>query len=325
MIIKYGMFKKLTLLLIFIAGMFSFSSAAEEDVVKKAIDKLATQIKNSFKTPVDKEHKKRIAIISFENTSEQSKKQNIGRGVSELLTNNFVGSGLFTVIEREQLEKVLKEQALGLSGIIDPASAKEVGKILGVEAMLCGTISEFGDFYSITARIIDVETAQILTSAVTDIKRDLLTKEITKYMIVIEKKSPMTAALYSAIVPGMGQFYNGQKTKGVIIGGLELVAIGGTVFFWLEGNKAYSEYEDSTRVSDLDRLYKNSQESYDKMEKCEIGVGAIWLISVVDAYWSCSKAPEKTIKAEKKESSIQIKFEQYACGYRPMLVYSRGF
>jgi curli biogenesis system outer membrane secretion channel CsgG len=49
------------------------------------------------------------------------------------------------VIERQQLEKVMQEQAMGQTGAITAQSAAQVGKLLGVELMVMGSVNEFGE------------------------------------------------------------------------------------------------------------------------------------------------------------------------------------
>ena len=61
-----------------------------------------------------------------------------------MLTTALVKSGKFRVIEREQLAHVLAEQHLGSSGVVTPQTAAQVGKVLGVSAIVYGAVTEFG-------------------------------------------------------------------------------------------------------------------------------------------------------------------------------------
>ncbi len=88
--------------------------------------------------------KKRIAVVEFENKSDYGR-YNVGQGMSDMLTTALVKSGRFQVIERQALEKVMKEQKLGLTGAVTPQSAAQIGKILGVEVICVGSVSEFGE------------------------------------------------------------------------------------------------------------------------------------------------------------------------------------
>ena len=86
--------------------------------------------------------KKRIAVINFADRSGYG--HNIGTGLADMLITQLVKSGKFIVIERQELEKVLQEQSLGMSGMVTPQSAARVGKLLGVELIVTGSVTEFG-------------------------------------------------------------------------------------------------------------------------------------------------------------------------------------
>ncbi|MGD8396614.1 MAG: CsgG/HfaB family protein, partial [Candidatus Eiseniibacteriota bacterium] len=92
--------------------------------------------------------KKMIAVADFEDKADQSTWHwtgpNPGDGMSDMLTTALVQTGKFRVIEREQLEHVLAEQQLGQAGITTPQTAAKLGQVLGVSAVVYGSISEFG-------------------------------------------------------------------------------------------------------------------------------------------------------------------------------------
>jgi curli biogenesis system outer membrane secretion channel CsgG len=112
----------------------------------------------------------RIAVIPF-----SSKNTDMGSAVAESLSANLLNSR-FTVIERTQLDKILAEQGLSLSGVLlDQQSI--IGKIKGIDAIIVGsaTISNgfagwlnggYRDYISnCSARLIDVATGEILFAA----------------------------------------------------------------------------------------------------------------------------------------------------------------
>jgi curli biogenesis system outer membrane secretion channel CsgG len=69
----------------------------------------------------------------------------IGKGITNLLVTGLVKSGNFSVIERSALDKVMNEQNFSNSNRADPNSAAKIGKLLGVDAIIVGTITEFGN------------------------------------------------------------------------------------------------------------------------------------------------------------------------------------
>mgnify|MGYP001160586861 CR=1 FL=1 len=88
--------------------------------------------------------KKRLAVVDFEDKTGHGA-WHIGSGMADMLTTALVKSGKFMVIERQQLEQVMKEQSLGLTGAVTPQSAAQIGKLLGVELIVLGSVNEFGE------------------------------------------------------------------------------------------------------------------------------------------------------------------------------------
>jgi curli biogenesis system outer membrane secretion channel CsgG len=85
--------------------------------------------------------KKRIAVSAFHDGSGY---HGGGTGVSDMLATALVKSGKFVVVERKEIEKVLQEQKMGLSGVITEETAPQVGRMLGVDMLVVGSVSELG-------------------------------------------------------------------------------------------------------------------------------------------------------------------------------------
>jgi TolB-like protein len=103
---------------------------------------------------------------------------NLGGELAEVnlldkLTTVFVNLNRFKVIERAQLEKILEEQKLGLSGVIDVSTAAQIGKGIGVDAVVCGSVVRAGTSATIDARLVDTESAAIVTA------KDAFTKNLS--------------------------------------------------------------------------------------------------------------------------------------------------
>lgn len=92
--------------------------------------------------------KKMIAVVDFEDKTDHSRWHwtgpDPGQGMSDMLVTALVQSGKFRVMEREQLQQVIKEQDLGQSGRVTEQTAPALGKLLGVTAIVYGSVSEFG-------------------------------------------------------------------------------------------------------------------------------------------------------------------------------------
>jgi len=113
---------------------------------------------------IPKIERAKIAILEFEGLTEQEKKDNMGKIVTEIMITSLVKSRAFNIIEREKLSKVLKEFQLTQTGLIDTASAKEIGKILGADAIVTGRVIMLKKRLRLDARIIDVVTGAIVVT-----------------------------------------------------------------------------------------------------------------------------------------------------------------
>jgi curli biogenesis system outer membrane secretion channel CsgG len=101
--------------------------------------------------PVLAQSKKRIAVLNFDYATVQSDiraifggNQDVGKGIADLLVNQLVSTGTYSVIERKALDKLLAEQNFSNSDRADTTTAAKIGKLLGVDAIVVGSITQFG-------------------------------------------------------------------------------------------------------------------------------------------------------------------------------------
>lgn len=97
----------------------------------------------------------------------------VGQGVDEAstqvatdaLSDELLRTGKVRVMERSQMEAILKEQGFQRSGACDGAEcAVQVGKLLSIGKMVVGTLGRIGSTYSLSVRIVDVETGEVVGS-----------------------------------------------------------------------------------------------------------------------------------------------------------------
>ena len=91
-----------------------------------------------------------------------------GAIIAEWMTTALNKTGAFEVYERLSLAKLAEEHKLGMSGLLDAESIAEIGKMRGVQAIVTGSVIKFEEIISVTAKLIETETAKIIDSA--DIK-----------------------------------------------------------------------------------------------------------------------------------------------------------
>lgn len=95
----------------------------------------------------------------------------VGASIADMAATEILKTYKYRLIERSQMQQVLQEQSLGLKGVTDSAMAMKVGKILGVEGVIVGTVPEYGmravgslelPAVGINIRLIDTETGAII-------------------------------------------------------------------------------------------------------------------------------------------------------------------
>lgn len=141
--------------------------------------------------------RKRVAVIDFDYATVRTyvndiwgSDQDIGKGIADMLVGQLVRNGNYSVVERKQLDRVLQEQNFQQSGRADASTAAQLGRLLGVDAIIIGSITQFGRddkkvgigggvrvggigiggvgrrsakaVVQIDARIVDIRTAEIL-------------------------------------------------------------------------------------------------------------------------------------------------------------------
>ena len=84
--------------------------------------------------------------------------------VADFLRTELVNTGLFNVMDRNNMDSVLAEQKFQSSGCTEQQCAVEMGKLLNVKQMFVGALSKLLDTYYITANVVDVETGKITAS-----------------------------------------------------------------------------------------------------------------------------------------------------------------
>src|ERR1700733_930635 len=101
--------------------------------------------------PAPTGRKKRVAIFDFDYATVQTASAaafgtnvDVGKGISDLLVRHLVQDGTYSVIERKAMDKILAEQNFSNSDRADANSAAKLGKLLGVDAIIVGSITQFG-------------------------------------------------------------------------------------------------------------------------------------------------------------------------------------
>ena len=103
-----------------------------------------------------------IAIIDFEGIGVSIDETRV---LTQRLTSELISLNVYQLFERSKVDQLLKEKKFQHSGCVDATCAVTIGKLVGVEHMVIGTVSKIGNTYSVDSRMIDVESGASLISA----------------------------------------------------------------------------------------------------------------------------------------------------------------
>lgn len=226
------------------------------------------------------------------------------RRISELIRTEMINTGRYTVVERKQMNQILKEQGFQKSGCSDQDCAVKIGKLLSARYILIGTVMKFGRSVVINGRIVDVEKGVGLFGQKQRAKTDddlfdavnkfasKLTSRITGESVAVRNYSPPVRQnnyrnvydissqheYHSPVLAGfvsLAPFWSGSFNKGFDGWGMGFVTFktsGAILFFSL-----------------LSKMSAD-QDSVDYTQKydvpCFAGFGAWMLFTVIDIIYS---------------------------------------
>ena len=261
-----------------------------------------------------------VAVIDFDPS-----------GISQLeatsLTNRFrtaVGDvGAMRLVERGMMEEVLQEQGFQQTGCTSEECAVEVGQLLGVQNMIGGSIGRVGETFTIDVRMISVQSGislmtkqktyagkidgliieiEVLAYELYDatIPDELEARRIAGVPVAqgIPQKTRMGAVIRSMAVPGLGQFYSGNKLfgTGFLAGELAVVGLFAATFSTYQTatdnynnyNNLYLNEENQDLIveyrAEVERSHQDIEASKALMDNLASAAGGIWALNVVHAF-----------------------------------------
>ena len=114
---------------------------------------------------------KKLAVVSLsastENVDEESTK-----GILVFIENAFVNIGKVKVVDRQNIENIISEHKFQLSGVVDEETAVEIGKLSGADIIVTGSINYVGKKYYLNIKLIQVDTAEIIGSSISETADD---------------------------------------------------------------------------------------------------------------------------------------------------------
>jgi TolB-like protein len=123
-----------------------------------------------------------IAVLPFENGGSYGQdKENfeaLQKGIPGMIISELGQNPAARVVDRDNIQSLLSEQDLGKDGRVDAATAAKIGKLVGARYMITGTFVDLYGRFRTDARIVDVETSEIIKTVKSEGKREELFKLI---------------------------------------------------------------------------------------------------------------------------------------------------
>jgi len=104
-----------------------------------------------------------LGIVNFKNNSSHKKWDYLEKAIPEILSSELSSCGHVNIVERNQIEKLLNELKLNSAGFYGETKVREFGNLIGANVLILGSITNLGSKIVISARIVNVETGEVLS------------------------------------------------------------------------------------------------------------------------------------------------------------------
>jgi TolB-like protein len=204
------------------------SAAATADILP-ALDRLFNGLVASHShtaSPV-------VAVLPFSCTAVDCDSQ-AGNTIAEYAVSFMANQGTYRLVERMAFQKVAEELALSKSGLISEESIRETGKMLGAQFILTGSIGDVLGKRMISARMIETETGEIVSSSSVSVEARALE---SFYKDMLSERTQVSSTLFrSLLAPGWGQFYTNHPGQGALFSASALASAGVLVWSLVDWN-----------------------------------------------------------------------------------------
>jgi len=225
----------------------------------------------------------------------------ISNAITSIVRTEMVNTGYFTVVERDRMDAILREQGFQSTGCTDSSCAVQVGRLLSAEKILIGEVSKVAGTIIMVVRIVDVEkgiaefAANEKTRSIDDI--DLAGKRLTEKLVrniydqhhdtfrAPVKRKTMAGYYWRGVVPGWGQLYADRDTRGYGYLGSFLIAgtlTAGAAIFHYNAKSKYNDVPRGSPQSDFDEKYDTYRNSGYALLTMGGLTAAIYLMNWVD-------------------------------------------
>ena len=158
--------KKIMMKFLFISSLLALSAACATTSSSKpvSLDNAIAQTSHFIETRFTEKARVAVLNISFES-------DNVSQYIIDELISSLVNAASVTVVDRQESDLILAERNIQLSGEVSDETAQGIGKTLGVQYIITGSLIETGIGFRLRTKMLNVETRQIMASFAVDINR----------------------------------------------------------------------------------------------------------------------------------------------------------
>jgi TolB-like protein len=237
-----------------------------------SLDGVITQAAKDVETRLSAGAK--LAVLNFTSTAEA-----FSDYVIEELSGALVMNRKVTIIERKSLDLIRKEMNLQLSGDVSDDSAQAIGKQLGAQAIVTGSLTNLGDTYRFRVKVINVETARIEAQ----FSYNLGNNPQVAFLLSGSEKVPPISAVSPSVSPGSsGAVAAAQPNKVYKIG--DTGPAGGFIFYDKGNSSGDWRYLEAAPATTEGKNLQWSVSAFDTGAKgVEVGTGKQNTRNIMDA------------------------------------------
>jgi TolB-like protein len=158
----------------------------------KGVEVFETEVSNLTNTvaaAVEKADLKAITVANF--TDLRGNDSELGRFLADEVSTKLIMTNKgFTVVDRLNFKKILKEHKMTTSGLTNPDNAKKFGQLAGVDAIIIGTATPLGDNVHVTIKVLVTDSAKLVGAALGDLPKTVSIQELLKDGVDLPEPTP---------------------------------------------------------------------------------------------------------------------------------------
>jgi TolB-like protein len=173
----------------------------------------------------------KVAVLSFTSPSDQ-----LSKYVIDEMNDAIVNEGKLTVVDRQQLDLIMQEMQFQSSGLVGDDSAQEIGRMLGAQYIVSGSMELIAGSYRFRTRALTVENATIIYSGSRNVSSDRIITSLTggsgraadgDFTAAERNRARWLNIFWGAGSFSQRDFLGGTVTGLLEVGGLALILAGG--------------------------------------------------------------------------------------------------